>query len=639
MTATIGSAISVVVVSYQTGPALWLCLYRLLQQQGVGEVIVVDNGNPPEVSQHLQEMMRSYPRLHYVASGGNIGFAAGCNLGASHATGKYIALVNPDAIIMEHDGLWKLATLLADGQNFTPRPWLAGGVLRYEDGREQRASRRAIMTPQNAMAEGIGLTRLFPDSFAAVNIHHTPLPDHPAPVPAVSGACMMMERAKYQQMGGFDEGYFLHMEDMDLCLRVQQQGGSVWIHPQVDILHYRSTSKASTLFVEKHKTKGFCRYFGTHYAAEKWPVRAAKLAAWARYSLRIVTSFFSELQPVQHLKAPYGLRQAQAILRGMHAAYAEGLAGKGAGTVIMVTGASTSVGLFATGRFLAMGCKVVAVCRRSQVGYFHPNLVWVHAELEQPESFYAVVQNHPCHYLLHAAPVPYLPKLLDSMAQIGIERIVMLSDEALLYAQPKGTPQAQLAWLSKVKEAEHYIADKTPALNIEWVILRPCLAYGAGIGGRLRALADHIDRWRICPMPIKAKGMRAPVHADDVARAVIYAIIKPEAHGKAYALSGGEIVQSKILPYRLGHVMNVRARVLPLPCFKLLLTLLHPLFKNAVPHPSLADALQQDLVFHDERVTTELNTQPRPFLKDGLLDLGEASEELCRSLLPVLPAS
>ena len=78
---------------------------------------------------------------------------------------------------------------------------------------------------------------------------------------AVSGALMYMSASSFRRLGGFDEGYFLHVEDLDLCRRAEADGGSVIYTPHASALHFGATSDAPSLFVEKHKGAGFNRYF------------------------------------------------------------------------------------------------------------------------------------------------------------------------------------------------------------------------------------------------------------------------------------------------------------------------------------------------------------------------------------------
>jgi GT2 family glycosyltransferase len=78
---------------------------------------------------------------------------------------------------------------------------------------------------------------------------------------SVSGALMYMSRAGFDRLGGFDDGYFLHVEDLDLCRRAEAEGGSVIYTPLASALHHGATSDAPSVVIERHKAAGLARYF------------------------------------------------------------------------------------------------------------------------------------------------------------------------------------------------------------------------------------------------------------------------------------------------------------------------------------------------------------------------------------------
>ena len=109
-------------------------------------------------------------------------------------------------------------------------------------------------------------------------------------VDAVSGALMMVPRALFTRIAGFDEGYRLHAEDLDLCRRARQAGARVAVANDVPVLHVRGVSSRSRpLFVEWHKHRGLWRYFSKFEAPRRGiATRAAVLAAiWAHFLLRL----------------------------------------------------------------------------------------------------------------------------------------------------------------------------------------------------------------------------------------------------------------------------------------------------------------------------------------------------------------
>jgi GT2 family glycosyltransferase len=130
-------------------------------------------------------------------------------------------------------------------------------------GQDQAGSRRRLLTPLSALVEALRLHRVFPGQ--RLNLHHTPLPATIGPVPAISGACMFLRREEYWRAGGFDEGYFLHVEDLDFCLRFRRGGGEILFDPEVVVRHIGGTSGSPKAVVERHKARSFRRYFRQNF--------------------------------------------------------------------------------------------------------------------------------------------------------------------------------------------------------------------------------------------------------------------------------------------------------------------------------------------------------------------------------------
>ncbi len=254
--------ISVIVVTYYTGPSLEKCIDSVLKQDFPVELILVDNGNPLEVTGDMEELSRSERDIHLRTGHGNIGFARGCNLGAKAASGHYLLFLNPDTELPD-DALEVFFTeSLA-----LKRPWLLGPRLINEDGTEQRGARREVLTPWSAFVEGTKLYKLMPNhpSFERFNRVDREMPDKTISTPVISGACMLLPKDDYWAIGGMDEGYFLHVEDVDFCYRFRFQGGMTYFMPQIQVVHHKSTSEASSIFVEWCKARGFVRYFSKNF--------------------------------------------------------------------------------------------------------------------------------------------------------------------------------------------------------------------------------------------------------------------------------------------------------------------------------------------------------------------------------------
>jgi N-acetylglucosaminyl-diphospho-decaprenol L-rhamnosyltransferase len=277
--------VSAVVVSYFTGPLLARCVASLRAQAETAEIILVDNGNlPGEVD---AAAAGDGAPVRIITGHGNIGFAAACNLGAKAAGADYLLFFNPDAV-MPAGGLRRL---LDDGAGLT-RPWLMGAKLVGPDGIEQQGSRRQVLTPWTAFVEATRLYRLAPrhPHFQRFNLHTDDCPGVLTETPTISGAVMFLPREDYQAVGGMDERYFLHVEDVDFCLRFAKAGGKVWFNPHVAVTHYKSSSRANPVRIEARKTAGMTRYFRAHFS-DTYPRPALWLvdgALWSLYGVLFV---------------------------------------------------------------------------------------------------------------------------------------------------------------------------------------------------------------------------------------------------------------------------------------------------------------------------------------------------------------
>ncbi len=241
--------VSAVVVTYRTGPRLKECLNALSADPEIAEIVIVDNGNPETDEVWLNRFAARTEKAQLMRSGENLGFGKAANAGARMAAGPLLLFINPDALLR-----WRSASAMSAAGAGLPAPWIIGGRIFNVDGAEERGCRRRMLTPLRALLSPPGLMQW--------TLEKTPPPAGPVPMDAISGALFMMPREQFLGMdGGFDEAYFLHVEDIDLCRRVWDAGGQVVYQPAAGALHFGATSDASSLFVERHKAAGLKYYF------------------------------------------------------------------------------------------------------------------------------------------------------------------------------------------------------------------------------------------------------------------------------------------------------------------------------------------------------------------------------------------
>jgi len=246
--------ISVVMVTYMTGPALHEAIRSVMKDKDIFELILVDNGNTVAARQSIARVVAKHDRIRLLQGHGNIGFGRACNYGASLARGEYLLFLNPDALIS--DGA---ARKMANCGKTLTAPWITGGMLKDVHGQEQRGGRRGRLTPMSAIVSFSALHKL--PFLKSIHREKDHLPDRPKRYATVSGACLMMDRSSFDAVGGFDEKFFLHVEDIDICKRTREAGGEVCFVPHATVMHYGSTSQVGRQKVEWEKLKGFTRYF------------------------------------------------------------------------------------------------------------------------------------------------------------------------------------------------------------------------------------------------------------------------------------------------------------------------------------------------------------------------------------------
>lgn len=186
------------------------------------EVIVVDNAS----SDDTQAFLASYARKSkIIRNENNLGFAKACNQGAKAARGKYILFLNNDTIAQKNWLHEMLKTIEAD-----PSIGVVGSKLLFPDGTIQHAG--VVIA---ASGFGYHLYRGLPGNAPCANIRRE--------FRAVTGACLMIDRDLFHEIGGFDERYINGCEDTDLCLRVIQNGRSIVYNPRSVLIHHEGQSE------------------------------------------------------------------------------------------------------------------------------------------------------------------------------------------------------------------------------------------------------------------------------------------------------------------------------------------------------------------------------------------------------------
>ena len=254
-----GARWAAVVVNYEAGAHLAACVRSLLADDsaGVPELVVVDNGS---LDGSTASLLREVPHVDVVRPGVNVGYAAAANRGIAATTAPVVAVCNPDTEV-RHGAA---AAILA---RFEAEPDLAavGPAVRNPDG-SRYPSARTVPSLGDAVRHGVlGLVR--PDNPATRRYRQLDVdPGVARDVDWVSGAAVWLRRRALEAVGGWDEGYFMYVEDVDLCWRLRRIGWRVAYEPAAEVLHVQGVSADRhpyRMIVEHHRSL-------LRFASKRW---------------------------------------------------------------------------------------------------------------------------------------------------------------------------------------------------------------------------------------------------------------------------------------------------------------------------------------------------------------------------------
>jgi GT2 family glycosyltransferase len=231
--------LTLLIISYNTREMTLACLRSVYEQTTADlfEVIVVDNASPDGSAGAIAE---AFPQVKLIALPDNRGFAAANNLAATHATGEWLLLLNPDTVVLDRAVERLHAFALAQ-----PEAKIFGGRTRFGDGLLNPASCWRQSTLWSVFCIASGLTSVFPrsglfapESFGAWDRGTV------RQVDIVSGCFFLLPRALWEELGGFDPLFFMYGEEADLCLRAGKRGVRCMVTPDATIIHYGGASEA-----------------------------------------------------------------------------------------------------------------------------------------------------------------------------------------------------------------------------------------------------------------------------------------------------------------------------------------------------------------------------------------------------------
>ena len=271
--------VAAVVVNYNARDHLLRCV-QSLRADGVAQVVVVDNDSHDGSEQALAT---SDPDARWLPTGANLGYGGAANRGVAATDTPYVLVLNPDVLV--EPGTVKALSAALDRN---PRLAVVGPRVEEPDGSLYPSARRF---PDLATAAGhaflgyVAPRNRFSRAYKLLDWDHA----RPGVVDWVSGSCMLARRSAYEEVGGFDEAYFMYAEDVDLCWQLGQRGWQVAYEPAGRVVHAGAVSTNQApyrMILEHHRSLWrFARKSTTG------PRRAALPAVAVGLTLRTATAW------------------------------------------------------------------------------------------------------------------------------------------------------------------------------------------------------------------------------------------------------------------------------------------------------------------------------------------------------------
>ena len=243
--------LSIIIVNYHHSHMLDNCLesvYRTIEKIQF-EVILVDNSSKDD---GLEPILKRYTKIQFINNSKNVGFARANNQGAKIASGDFLLFINPDTVMIE-DAIESMLDYIRSDSSIG----ILGPKVLNSDQTVQYSCRKFPTIWSGLFNRYSLMTRLFPNNrysrdYLMLDYDHNSIRS----VDWVSGCCMMLSELTLKKANGFDENYFLFIEDVDLCQVIKKKGLRVVYFPNAKIFHKISSSNAhstSRVIIKRHQ--------------------------------------------------------------------------------------------------------------------------------------------------------------------------------------------------------------------------------------------------------------------------------------------------------------------------------------------------------------------------------------------------
>jgi len=274
---------------------------------------------------------------------------------------------------------------------------------------------------------------------------------------------------------------------------------------------------------------------------------------------------------------------------------------------ILVTGATSQIGIFLIPRLLEAGHEVIAVSRRDNPD---SRVTCLKLDLNHLDH----VQFPHADVLIHIAGLQFMADLMEQAKCSGIHRIIVFSSTSLI--TKKDSPdEAEKSMIKSLAMAERNFQQICNAEGISWTLFRPTLIYGAGKDKNIEFIRSMINTFGVFPVIGNGRALRQPVHADDLASACVTALNHSAMGDKIYNLSGGEILSYRNMVEKVFDSCGKQARIISVPLIlvRLALKLIRLIPRYRYLNDAMIHRMKMDMIFSHEDATKDFAYSPRSF--------------------------
>ncbi len=270
---------------------------------------------------------------------------------------------------------------------------------------------------------------------------------------------------------------------------------------------------------------------------------------------------------------------------------------------VLVIGGSSQIGHFLLPRLLDSGEPVLALSRHARP--VRTGIEWVQGAL--PDAMPSLPSLSA---IISFGPLPSFADWLQQTPLGNAPRVIATSSMSAETKRESSVP-AEREISRQLRDGEAALAAACASHGCAWTVLRPTLVYGAGMDKSLTPIARRATRLRLFPLPA-ARGLRQPVHADDIAMAVIAALERPASSGRIMPIGGGERLLVGEMFARVRRSLSTPTLPLPLPAWLLSAA------RGVLPRVrGPLSRLDTDLIADNDELQRLLDVHPRPFQPDA----------------------